>query len=409
MIAIAARGEIENGVVREGRRALSVRFNAWRKHTPLNPYWLELRHLRAAVGSLATEARGRLLDVGVGERPWGALFEQRVTRYVGLEYPPVADHLSPGVWRALERLRGIVDVFGDGARLPFRDGTFDTLLAVEVLEHVPDPSLCVAEFARVLEPGGRLLLTVPFTAARHQLPFDYARFTAEGVALLLERHGFQIERLSQRGNSASVVGTTLAHFLLRTFAASSVLKDGSVTVSRWRGLLVMPLIALVQMAFALAGRMTRDDALCLGHTVVARKPAVARIRLAPEHDRRARSADHQHRAVPADRLVVQVDRDHGVRAETSRLLGQLLERDLLGAPQLALVRRGAAADDVADAGEQVLEDVRAEDRLAADDAEVADGGAAFDGGGGGEDHGRRYGRNRRPFDASSGEGRGIRA
>lgn len=272
MIAAASKVELENGVIR-ARAPLAARINAWRKHTPLNPYWLELGLLKRAVEGLADHASGRLLDVGVGERPWGALFEPRVTRYIGLEYPPVADNLSPGIWDALHRLRGVVDVFGDGARLPFRDGSCDTLLAIEVLEHVPNPSQCVAEFARVLVPGGRLLATVPFMAARHQLPYDFTRFTAEGIALLLERQGFEVEHLAPRGNSASAVGAMVTHLMVRTLAAGSVLKDGSVTVSRLRGPFVLPVIALVQMGFAFAGRITHDESLCLGYSVVARKQA----------------------------------------------------------------------------------------------------------------------------------------
>jgi hypothetical protein len=136
---------------------------------------------------------------------------------------------------------------------------------------VPDPSRCIAEFARVLVPGGKLLATVPFMAARHQLPYDFTRFTAEGVPLLLERHGFEIEHLAPRGNSASAVGAMVAHFMARTLVASSVLKDGSVTVSRWRGPLVLPWIGLVQIGFALAGRITHDESLCLGYSVLARK------------------------------------------------------------------------------------------------------------------------------------------
>jgi len=276
MIAIASKIGLENGVMRP-RTPFAARLNAWRKHTPLNPYWLELGLLSSAVKSLAERASGRMLDVGVGERPWASYFDSRVTSYIGLEYPPIADHLSPGIWNTLDRLRGVVDVFGDGARLPFRSASYDTLLAVEVLEHVPDASSCVAEFARVLVPGGRLLLTVPFTAARHQLPHDYARFTADGISNLLERHGFEVEQLLPRGNSASTVGAMIAHLMLRTLAAGSRLKDGSVTLSRWRAPFVLPLIALVQIAFSWAGRFTHDDGLCLGYTVIARRLAQSAV------------------------------------------------------------------------------------------------------------------------------------
>ncbi|MEM7339551.1 MAG: class I SAM-dependent methyltransferase [Actinomycetota bacterium] len=49
----------------------------------------------------------------------------------------------------------------DGGRLPFRDGSFDRIIASEVLEHVPDDLGVMAELWRVLKPGGRMAATVP--------------------------------------------------------------------------------------------------------------------------------------------------------------------------------------------------------------------------------------------------------
>ncbi|MBI5435048.1 MAG: class I SAM-dependent methyltransferase [Planctomycetes bacterium] len=252
------------------RKPLAARLNRWRKRTPLNPYWLELRELERAVAGLAEHARGRLVDVGVGERPWGKFFEGKVRRYFGLEYPPVADNLSPGIWQAMHRLRGVVDVFGDAGCLPFADRSCDTVLAVELLEHVHDPDAAVAEFARVLADDGRLLLTVPFVAPRHQLPFDFRRFTPDGLRAVLERHGFEVVELHPRGNSAIALGSVLAHWLVRAFAAKSEQLDGSVKLSRVRALLVLPFAACAQAVFAVFARITSDRSISLGYSVVAR-------------------------------------------------------------------------------------------------------------------------------------------
>lgn len=50
---------------------------------------------------------------------------------------------------------------GDARRLPFRDHTFDRIIASEVLEHVDDDQMALAEILRVLRPGGTLAVTVP--------------------------------------------------------------------------------------------------------------------------------------------------------------------------------------------------------------------------------------------------------
>ncbi|HVX21457.1 MAG TPA: methyltransferase domain-containing protein [Acidimicrobiales bacterium] len=52
-------------------------------------------------------------------------------------------------------------VQGDALHLPFADGTFDRVIASEVLEHIPDDRAAMAELARVLRPGGTMAVTVP--------------------------------------------------------------------------------------------------------------------------------------------------------------------------------------------------------------------------------------------------------
>jgi len=253
-------------------RSLKARLFAWHKGTPFNPWWMELRRLRTAVEDLAPSAHGLLLDVGVGDRPYAALFAPHVRRYVGIEYPPSCDNLNPGISARLQRAVGLVDVWGDGHALPFAAGCFDTVMALEVLEHLPDPDRCVSELVRVLAPGGTLLVTVPFCTPLHALPFDFYRFTEAGLVALLERHGLVVERTATRGNAADATGAALAQWLLRAFAARAVHRDGAVSLSRWRAPLVLPVVALVQSFFALASRWTSDSSSSLGYSAVARKP-----------------------------------------------------------------------------------------------------------------------------------------
>jgi SAM-dependent methyltransferase len=97
---------------------------------------------------LPATAPARILEVGTGEG--------EVARRVAARYPDAAlvaldlpDHeLS-------------ANVFGDAARLPFPDATFDLVLAVEVLEHLPDPGAALDELARVARPGADAVLSVP--------------------------------------------------------------------------------------------------------------------------------------------------------------------------------------------------------------------------------------------------------
>lgn len=69
--------------------------------------------------------------------------------------------------------------------IPHEDASFDTVISCETVEHVPDPKLAIRELARVLKPGGRLLLTTPnylgpMGLYRGYLRLTGRRFTEEG-------------------------------------------------------------------------------------------------------------------------------------------------------------------------------------------------------------------------------------
>jgi SAM-dependent methyltransferase len=81
------------------------------------------------------------------------------------------------------RVLDTVDFSSDATRLPLADDSVDTLITLEMLEHVPDPGAVVAELARVLRPGGTVFLSVPSAVPRHD-HHDFWRFTAQGLGQL---------------------------------------------------------------------------------------------------------------------------------------------------------------------------------------------------------------------------------
>lgn len=66
-----------------------------------------------------------------------------------------------------------VDLVCDISAIPELDASFDAILCSEVLEHVPDPSKALDEFARLLKPSGKLILTAPFASLVHFAPYHY--------------------------------------------------------------------------------------------------------------------------------------------------------------------------------------------------------------------------------------------
>lgn len=168
----------------------------------LNPFFFARRGLYAAMQEIAQGVSGDLLDVGCGSRPYEHLFP--AARYVGLELDT-----------AKNRAADFADAYYDGGRFPFDDASFDAVLCNEVLEHAFEPDRLVAEMARVLRPGGRLLLTVPFAWDEHEQPADYGRYTSFGLAHLLGKHGFRVRLQRKTMADARAVFQLLNAYLYR--------------------------------------------------------------------------------------------------------------------------------------------------------------------------------------------------
>ncbi|MDX3877389.1 class I SAM-dependent methyltransferase [Achromobacter denitrificans] len=139
--------------------------------------------------------KGNVLDVGAGNAPWKSYLPAGV-QYIGLDVDKAGEF----------NMRPDADiVYYPGGRFPFDDETFTNALCIEVLEHVPDTETLLAEIYRCLQPGGQMLMTVPWSARRHHIPHDYFRFTPEALAMLLCKQGLEDIQISERGNDYSVI------------------------------------------------------------------------------------------------------------------------------------------------------------------------------------------------------------
>jgi SAM-dependent methyltransferase len=97
--------------------------------------------------------------------------------------------------------RGLLDVrLGAAATLPFLDGSFDLVTALDVLEHLDDDTAALREIGRVLRPGGQLLMTVPahrfMWGDQDEVNLHKRRYVAAEVRDRLTATGFHVQRLS---------------------------------------------------------------------------------------------------------------------------------------------------------------------------------------------------------------------
>lgn len=104
------------------------------------------------------------------------------------------------------------DVAADAHRLPFRDGVFDVVVLAEILEHLTRPEAAVAEVRRVLRPGGRAVVTVPFAYRVHADPDDYQRLTPSGLRRLFAE--FEVESCEPQGGPWTVLASVWRDLML---------------------------------------------------------------------------------------------------------------------------------------------------------------------------------------------------
>jgi SAM-dependent methyltransferase len=177
---------------------------------------------------------GTLLDVGCGEMPFRPLLPSGVI-YTGIDVPGAESF-------GMNEHPDIVEF--DGRTIPFPEGSFDSVMCTEVLEHVEDPARLIAEMLRVLRPGGTLLATVPFSARVHHAPYDFHRFTPFRLAALFS--DFTNFELEERGDDLAVIANKLI------VVAARLARPGPYLALLWRLPILILLSPLVLTALAVA-------------------------------------------------------------------------------------------------------------------------------------------------------------
>lgn len=175
--------------------------------------WIKRRDKRIADDSAGTEAyfslsptrwslyrvlrpllpqviHGCCLDAGAGRMAFALMARDHAELYIAMDI-----QVRPG----LQLAGSVLDI-------PLRDESLDSILCLQVLEHVPDPERAMREFYRCLKPGGTLLLSVPHLAYLHNEPRDYLRFTKHGLRTFLERAGFSDIEITPAGGLLSFLG-----------------------------------------------------------------------------------------------------------------------------------------------------------------------------------------------------------
>lgn len=204
--------------------------------------------LSATERAIRQHARGHLIDLGCGTAPFFGIYRELVEEVTCVDWPE-----SP---HAIDH----VDVAADLNRpwdLP--GARFDTILSSSVLEHIWNHDVFWNETARVLRPGGKAILIVPFLYWLHEEPHDYFRWTRHALARACEERGLRVLELEPYGGGPDV----LADLLVRSIAAVSMRLSG------WSAELFIRLLG-GGLSRRIAGQA--HSKLPLGYVLVAEKP-----------------------------------------------------------------------------------------------------------------------------------------
>ena len=146
-----------------------------------HPFFFVRREIYSFLELNANFLSGKLLDFGCGSKPYEKLFKN-LNNYVGVEVSGNKENLKS-------------DIYYNVIALPFADNTFDSVLCTEVFEHVEQLDDVIIELYRVLKPGGRMIVTTPFMCLEHEMPYDFRRFTLNGLINFMKKNNFKISKI----------------------------------------------------------------------------------------------------------------------------------------------------------------------------------------------------------------------
>ncbi|MDR2152700.1 MAG: class I SAM-dependent methyltransferase [Helicobacteraceae bacterium] len=153
--------------------------------------YLATYQLKPQLKEILRDFSGVCLDFGCGSQPYKA-YMPNITRYIGAD---------------IVQAKGIELIVKNGVVPPTDE--LDCVLSTQVLEHVEDATIFTQIFERV-KRGGKIAISVPFLYHAHGSPFDFRRFTKEGLRLWIESFGLKVERVQTQGG----IGSTLTILFL---------------------------------------------------------------------------------------------------------------------------------------------------------------------------------------------------
>ena len=161
-----------------------------------DPLYVHLSDIRLFLDRYTNESFESFLDYGCGGSPYRDLF--KTGKYLR------ADYVDCG---------GLDYIITPEGQLPAPDNSCDCILSTQVLEHVLSPSAYLSGAFRVLRPGGKLIITTHGVWEDHGCPYDFRRWTYDGLCQELGAAGFQIKHAAKLTTGPRAIAFLLSQSL----------------------------------------------------------------------------------------------------------------------------------------------------------------------------------------------------
>jgi len=163
-----------------------------------------------------------------------------------------------------------LDIISDITDIPVPNDSFDTAMCIEVFEHIPEPINALHEISRILKPGGKLILTLPFCSQTHFAPyFFYTGFSKYWLEKYLTLSNFIDIQITPNGNWFDYIAQDLRR--IHRIRDKYVREEG-----RWSFIIgkIVSLPVLLYMQYLNNRQNRSEELLCYGYNVTATKKTI---------------------------------------------------------------------------------------------------------------------------------------
>jgi SAM-dependent methyltransferase len=156
--------------------------------------------------------RGKLLDIGCGNSPYKHLLNKDC-EYIGIDIKNQSDF----------NYNNDNILHFNGSDIPMDNESIDSFICTEVLEHIIDPKKLITEMKRVLKKDGVGLISIPWSARNHYIPYDFHRYTPAALSILFKDFkGVQIE---PRGSEITTICSKIIVLIMGAYRSCIGLKS----------------------------------------------------------------------------------------------------------------------------------------------------------------------------------------